>query len=365
MAEEGEVDSTQKQLKAFATHGIGVMYLKKKETGPAKKYLTESIVLHNENKSSETLKHVTEATVNLGLVELYDGNYDKSIENFDIVLKGYNEIYFGQQPHELGNLYTNIGLAYRRKKDYDMAEKMYRKSLVIKANAVGWDNPVISVTYMNLGTLEMFRKNYQKSLEYNEKCIEVLVKNDRTDEDMYYRMALENVVQSYCEQGKFAEALPTYRRIFNILVKLNQMNNCLPGAHRKMINHLIDIGEKQEAADKLIPLIRCTKSKASEYVTFHKLYNDQPADKRQQLPDDLTLHAAIKRFPNDNSLYKLVIKHDYINTEQHEQLLQFLKDSSQQLWWNAAIAVCKEEGLKELRDQIEQLEGELINDKLT
>ena len=43
----------------------------------------------------------------------------------------------------------------------------------MKANAVGWDHPIIAINYMNLGTLEMFRKNWKASEDYAKKCIEI------------------------------------------------------------------------------------------------------------------------------------------------------------------------------------------------
>lgn len=47
------------------------------------------------------------------------------------------------------------------------------RSLQIKANAVGWDHVVIATAFMNLGTLEMHRKNYAKAEEWTRKAIAV------------------------------------------------------------------------------------------------------------------------------------------------------------------------------------------------
>ena len=40
------------------------------------------------------------------------------------------------------------------------------RSLKVKETALGHDHPVVAVTYMNLGTLEMYRDNVEKNLEY-------------------------------------------------------------------------------------------------------------------------------------------------------------------------------------------------------
>ena len=51
------------------------------------------------------------------------------------------------------------------------------RSLKVKINALGHDHSVVAVTYMNLGTLEMYRENSAKSLEYNREAAEILEVN--------------------------------------------------------------------------------------------------------------------------------------------------------------------------------------------
>lgn len=43
----------------------------------------------------------------------------------------------------------------------------------MKAKAVGWNHEVIATCYMNLGTLEFYRKNNCKAEEYTRKAIEI------------------------------------------------------------------------------------------------------------------------------------------------------------------------------------------------
>ena len=38
---------------------------------------------------------------------------------------------------------------------------------------LGHDHPVVAVTYMNLGTLQMYRENSVKSLEYNSEALHI------------------------------------------------------------------------------------------------------------------------------------------------------------------------------------------------
>ena len=48
------------------------------------------------------------------------------------------------------------------------------RSLKVKINALGHDHSVVAVTYMNLGTLEMYRENSAKSLGYNREAADIL-----------------------------------------------------------------------------------------------------------------------------------------------------------------------------------------------
>lgn len=57
----------------------------------------------------------------------------------------------------------------------------------VKINALGHDHSVVAVTYMNLGTLEMYRENSEKSLAYDKEASEIL-------EVIYYFNALKTGV---------------------------------------------------------------------------------------------------------------------------------------------------------------------------
>ena len=81
----------------------------------------------------------------------------------------------------------------------------------------------------------------------------------------------------------------------NILVKLNQMKNCLPGAHRAMINYLIEKKELEEAEDKVINFLLSGKALPKDYLILHSLDMMKPKDKRPVRPSQLSLETAMKR----------------------------------------------------------------------
>ena len=43
----------------------------------------------------------------------------------------------------------------------------------MKETALGHDHPVVAVTYINLGTLEMYRDNFEKNLEYVSEAVKI------------------------------------------------------------------------------------------------------------------------------------------------------------------------------------------------
>ena len=53
------------------------------------------------------------------------------------------------------------------------ALRIYEVRRTNQNKVLGHDHPVVAVTYMNLGTLQMYRENSVKSLEYNSEALPI------------------------------------------------------------------------------------------------------------------------------------------------------------------------------------------------
>ncbi|XP_041377325.1 nephrocystin-3-like [Gigantopelta aegis] len=185
---------------AWCYNGLGLIarYLGKLQE--AKELLQKS---HDIHKEHDNKRNMADALQNLGLVALDLKEYDKAIAIYEDARKIYEEKFFGTVPHIIGNLLTNVGLCYRRKNDLVSAEKNYLESLRVKANAVGWDHPIIAVNYMNLGTLEMVRKNWKAAEDYAKKCIEIYKINLYPEDNYNHRRALENLLFAWMMMDRY------------------------------------------------------------------------------------------------------------------------------------------------------------------
>ena len=92
----------------------------------------------------------------MGIGNFYLDNSDEAINNYLTSLNTFTQIndLSGQ-----GKVYNNIGNLYRTN-DFDLAYEFYQKSLVIAEKLK--DNQLMAPLYLNLGTYNYFKKNYNR-----------------------------------------------------------------------------------------------------------------------------------------------------------------------------------------------------------
>jgi len=103
----------------------------------------------------------------MGIGNFYLDNSDEAINNYLTSLNTFTQIndLSGQ-----GKVYNNIGNLYRTN-DFDLAYEFYQKSLVIAEKLK--DNQLMAPLYLNLGTYNYFKKNYNKALTYYNKSYDL------------------------------------------------------------------------------------------------------------------------------------------------------------------------------------------------
>ncbi|KAK7481187.1 hypothetical protein BaRGS_00027620 [Batillaria attramentaria] len=291
---EAKEDKVLRRQIAFTQNGLGIVYMHMGEYDKAVTHLTASADFHKQN--TDKLNEAAGYT-NLGLVYTYKQELDKALEFNEKALEAYEEGCFGQMPLEVGNLLTNMAIIHRRKGNWDKAEELYMKSLQTKANAVGWEHPVIATAYMNLGTLETFRKNHTKAEEWARKAIAIYEANEYEKTRMDYRRCRENLVVQLVKQNKMDELLPLYIEIFDILKQNGWLAECLADIHRQIVDYMIQKGMYDKAEEVSMALIDTPKVHPQNHAHLFAIDMERPKDQRPVRPYEYTLEAAMDKYP--------------------------------------------------------------------
>ncbi|XP_076442527.1 uncharacterized protein LOC143281281 [Babylonia areolata] len=328
--EEKEDEEIRKQI-AYTHNGLGIICMNCMDYDKSIEHFTQSCGYHNEKKD-----HKNEAAgyTNTALVYMYQKNFPVALQFINKALEAYNEALFGQLNMDVGNVYTNMGLIYRRMKDLNKAEEAYLKSLEIKANAVGWDHMVIATAFMNLGTLEMHRKNYAKAEQWTRKAISVYEANELAVTVKEYRRCRENLFVNIMRQEKYEEVMPLYLEVFDILKQNGWMDECLGGMHRKMVMYMIE--ERPDLLDKAeeisMALIDSSKAHPQSYAHLLAIDEERPADKRPKRAYKYSLDYCLEKFP-DHSMYDTIVElkmeHELLPQDDRQGTRTLLKQALQ------------------------------------
>jgi CHAT domain-containing protein len=107
--------------------------------------------------------------------------------------------------------YNNIGICYRKKEDYEKALEYYFKSLEIRINKLGENNPNVAQSYFNIGNVYTDMKNYDKSLEYQLKGLKIY-KLVYEDENIYIADCYLGIGNNYALKNEFENALKYFNK---------------------------------------------------------------------------------------------------------------------------------------------------------
>ncbi|KAK7481186.1 hypothetical protein BaRGS_00027619 [Batillaria attramentaria] len=247
---------------------------------------------------------------------------------FLVPSQAYEEGCFGQMPLEVGNLFTNMALIYRRKKNLDKAEEVYLKSLQTKANAVGWEHPVIATAFMNLGTLEMHRRNYAKAEEWTRKAIAIYEVNEFEKTKKEFRRCRENLFANMLKQNKMKEVMPLYIEIFDVLKQHGWLDECLAGMHRQVVTYMIENNMYDKAEEVSMALIDSPKVHPQNHAHLFCMDMERPKDQRPVRPYEYTLEAAMDKFPDHsmfNTLCEIKMENQLLPEEDKEGIRKLVE----------------------------------------
>lgn len=145
----------------LAMEGLGVCFLKLKETTAAKKCFKALWELHQKNRYA----------IYLGLCYLADQKEEEALSVFQQVDREKmidNDVAF--------EFYKGLGNLLFKKQQWTEAEELYQRALA--------QNPNSEAILANLGTLEIQRKNLNKAQEYFQRSLECDPKNSKAQAGM-------------------------------------------------------------------------------------------------------------------------------------------------------------------------------------
>ncbi|XP_076111481.1 TPR repeat-containing protein DDB_G0287407-like isoform X2 [Mytilus galloprovincialis] len=240
----------------------------------------------------------------------------------------YEEIYFGHLPEAVGQHLTNLGLCYRKLNNLDEAEKMYKKSIEVKVNALGYYTLDVAMTFMNLGVIETVRENPAGSYEYCKTALEIYENIGLPESGMEYMMCRENMVLALNTLGRMEEALTTYRPFFKIAVDHELLYVTFPRTHNFMAEYLIKKELYDEAENILLKMMNTEKLDAKYFVNLHKIDVARGKSQATEREQRYTLEYGLELFPHDYFILEYLIRDVYIPQNEIDKCVALLESNT-------------------------------------
>lgn len=195
--------------------------------------LEEAIVQYNASIDigigAENLSSVANAYNNIGNLYVKLSQYDEAIINFE------NCISVREKNDLLGSdkVYGNLGLAYFRIEEFDLAEEYYFKSIEFSKSLNEKENADLSNTFLNLAELYLNLGKYDNTIFYLDEASKYVEHNLERNHPQYLR-TLTLRAEFEKELKNYDKAIETY----NLALSHHQNNEFRPFAEELSYLHL-------------------------------------------------------------------------------------------------------------------------------
>ena len=154
-------------------NAIGGVYYFQSNYEKTLEYLLKSLKIYEEMslkypKKDLYKRGIASVSNNIGIIYETSENMDKALEFYEYSLDLFQEL---KLEHECSNILTNIGLVYFERGDCKLAKKYLFETVdILKKynNLYGLANG-----YISIGECFKIEENYEKSLEYYNKSLEI------------------------------------------------------------------------------------------------------------------------------------------------------------------------------------------------
>ena len=140
----------------------------------------------------------------LGHLHYEKGNREESIRNLWYAVKD-NELYKNSK-YELGNTYNYIGDVLIETGDYEKAHSFLIRCMNLCADSTPACSNLMATSYMELGKMHQYKREYSRALIFFKKALEMLMANPGND-PLYVAELFKEIGVIHLEQEKFDEAI--------------------------------------------------------------------------------------------------------------------------------------------------------------
>ncbi|CAF4600846.1 unnamed protein product [Rotaria sp. Silwood2] len=158
------------------------------------------------------------------------GNVLQRMGKFDLAETIYHRLLdeVPSNDSSLADLYCSLGNANREKKNYDSSLEWYQKSLELRLRTQPSDFISLGNLYGSIGEAYSYNENNQKSLESYQKAIEQYQKANAEDHPHMANL-YNNIASIYKRENKYPQSLKYYEKAL-IIDDLNSSSNHLNAA---------------------------------------------------------------------------------------------------------------------------------------
>ena len=287
-----EAGTMDKKALGKSYHGIGLCYQDLQNFDEAEECYLLCLQAQGTVEAGES-----SIFCNLGLISMGKGNIQEAIERFQKSIALIQDAEPNRVSLGLTYNYHNLGLAYRKLGNLDTAERYYERALRMKKTLLGQNSMDVAQSLLNLGTLEAYRKNNEKSLKYAEEALKIF-KVIAPEGSYHTIMAKENVINQLTILGQYEKAEPLMKEAFTSLKSTEEgfARGLLP-VYRRFIQWYLSNKKFQEAGEIAFELVKCSKCEPHDFALLHLVDSELPPGQRPKRPQSTSLDAGLQKFP--------------------------------------------------------------------
>ncbi|CAF1448492.1 unnamed protein product, partial [Didymodactylos carnosus] len=199
---------------ATAFNSIGMVYYELNKFDVAMIYYLKALEVHKRVLSDTNDPFISADLNNIALVQIQTGHIQEALENLEKTLQMRLLILPADHPL-LSHTYLNMGSLYSKVKDYSSALKMYDNALKIQLKTLPLTHPDLAKTYVNTAQIYSSQREYSKALELNQNALDIQLAmtplNNRDLSNTYRNMAMV-----YVNTEDQLSALQTYSKALQL-----------------------------------------------------------------------------------------------------------------------------------------------------
>ncbi len=155
-------------------NNLGGVYIDLGYRLKAKQYLEKALQLKELNNIAPISAAITH--YNLGLINLYFGEYQSALHHFMTAYPGYLE-HYGENGARVAQLYTNMGNIHEKLGNIEQAEQYFQRGIAIHLENHGPGYWNLAYPYTNLGALYVSTGRKAQALNYYLKSLDLCQKD--------------------------------------------------------------------------------------------------------------------------------------------------------------------------------------------